>query len=615
MTQKSSFALTRRLFAVTLLAAASAQAVHAQSDARAAVVRSTATMSSAVAAQIDQVQQTLEARSAVQQKLSSNLYFAAQYQRGQALAGLDDMYASALDGAPIDASGSVSVDISATVTDRLLKLITANGGQLGYFSPADNTIRATLPVGALEAIAASPNVRHIAQADRMFNNVGSVTTQGYITHKANLAVNAGYDGTGVKVGVLSDSATATRVAALIASGDLGADTTVLSAGTGTDEGTAMMEIIHDLAPGAKLYFATANSTQATFAANIRALRAAGCDIIVDDVGYFAEGVFQDGTVAQAVNDVTDSGALYFSAAANSGSLTNGTSGTWEGDFVSGGAGAAPLPTTVTLHAFAPGQNYNVLTVAANYVYLKWADKLGASTNDYDMYVLNSTGTTILCTSATTQSGASDPVESCTKTTGSPANYPIGSRIVIAKKAAAATVALHLDTNRAGLTIPTTGATYGHGAAAKAVGVAAVYWNASRNGTKPFVGGAAVPTETFSSDGPRQIFFTPTGTAITAGAFTFASGGGTQLAKPDIAAADGAVSKTPTFSPFFGTSAAAPHAAAIAALVKSARPDYTNAQILNAMKATALDIRAAGVDRDSGSGLVMAWEAVQYALTH
>lgn len=62
-------------------------------------------------------------------------------------------------------------------------------------------------------------------------------------------------------------------------------------------------------------------------------------------------------------------------------------------------------------------------------------------------------------------------------------------------------------------------------------------------------------------------------------------------KPDIAAADGASAKTPGFLPFFGTSAAAPHAAAIAALIKSARPDYTAAQILTAMKATALDIRA------------------------
>ncbi len=64
-----------------------------------------------------------------------------------------------------------------------------------------------------------------------------------------------------------------------------------------------------------------------------------------------------------------------------------------------------------------------------------------------MYVLNAAGTSILCTSATTQSGLSDPLESCTKTTGTPANYPIGSRIVIAKKTAAVPVALHLDTNR------------------------------------------------------------------------------------------------------------------------------------------------------------------------
>ncbi len=126
------------------------------------------------------------------------------------------MYASARDAAPIDASGSVSVDISATVNEKLLNLITANGGRLGFFSAADKTIRATLPVAALETIAASASVRHIAPADRMFNNVGAVTSQGYIAHKANLVVGAGYDGTGVKVGVLSDSATAARVNALIA---------------------------------------------------------------------------------------------------------------------------------------------------------------------------------------------------------------------------------------------------------------------------------------------------------------------------------------------------------------------------------------------------------------
>jgi hypothetical protein len=70
------------------------------------------------------------------------------------------------------------------------------------------------------------------------------------------------------------------------------------AGSG-DEGTAMLEIVHDLAPGAQLYFATAVNSDASFAANILALKNTyGCDVIVDDVTYLAEGAFQDGPIAQ-----------------------------------------------------------------------------------------------------------------------------------------------------------------------------------------------------------------------------------------------------------------------------------------------------------------------------
>jgi len=72
-------------------------------------------------------------------------------------------------------------------------------------------------------------------------------------------------------------------------------------------------------------------------------------------------------------------------------------------------------------------------------------------------------------------------------------------------------------------------------------------------------------------------------------------------------------KTPGFLPFYGTSAAAPHAAAIAALVKGANPSLTNAQIKAIMVNTALDTMAVGVDRDSGYGITMALPAVQAAL--
>ena len=129
------------------------------------------------------------------------------------------------------------------------------------------------------------------------------------------------DGTGIKIGVLSDGVT--NLAASQASGDLGPVTVLPGQAGSGDEGTAMLEIIQDIAPGAQLFFATAFGGIASFAQNIRALRAAGCDIIVDDVFYFVETPFQDGqatgvasntnggVVIQAVNDVTASGALFF----------------------------------------------------------------------------------------------------------------------------------------------------------------------------------------------------------------------------------------------------------------------------------------------------------------
>ena len=113
-------------------------------------------------------------------------------------------------------------------------------------------------------------------------------------------------------------------------------------------------------------------------------------------------------------------------------------------------------------------------------------------------------------------------------------------------------------------------------------------------------------ETFSSDGPRRIFFEPDGTPITPG--DFSSTGGRLLRKPDLAAADHVTTATPGFTAFRGTSAAAPHAAALAALMLEAAGGPNNvspAQLLGAMEGAALDIEAAGRDRDSGAGIVIA----------
>ena len=389
--------------------------------------------------------------------------------------------------------------------------------------------------------------------------------------------------------------------------------TVLAGQAGSgDEGTAMLEIIHDMAPGTALGFATAGPSQAQFATNITNLRTvAGCDIIVDDFTYFAEAAFQDGTIAQAVNTVTAAGALYFSSAANSGNLTNVTSGTFEGDFVAS-ASTPPTPITtaeggpVVLHAFS-GNPYTTLTAASTFISLKWSDALGASSNDYDLFVMNSTGTTILAQSINVQSGTQDPVETVS------GSFPVGARIYIAKFSGVAR-ALRIDTNRGQIALAdgTDGSTFGHNAAASGFTAAAV--NVGTAGGGAFVGGATNPIEFYSSDGPRKIFYNPNGTAITPGNFLFNTNGGTTLAKVDLAASDCGSTGLPSFTPFCGTSAAAPTAASIAALIKSAKPTATNAQIKTALLNSALDIEAVGIDRDSGVGIVMAPAAVRGVLS-
>jgi hypothetical protein len=562
-----------------------------------------------------------------EQKMSSNLVLLSRQARNMPLGSL----ASMINTGTANADGKVGVEIGADLSPALMSSAVMtdilNGTDLPGDAYAQGKVHAQIDPSQLLALAANPDVKYINDADIGTTNVGSVTSQGYVTHTANKAYSIGIGGAGINIGVLSDSASAARVAALISSGDLPPNVTVLpgQASSGNDEGTAMMEIIHDLAPGANLFFATANGGQANFANNIRTLRFVyHCDIIVDDVTYFAEGAFQDGTVAKAVNDVVGDGALYFSAAANSGNLTFGTAGTWEGDFLNGGIASALINNAegapVLVHNFGTvglPKLFNVLKTSGSGISLKWSDPLAGATDDYDLFVLNSTGTAIKGVSFAAQTGTQDPFEfvsngtNCGTAQASGYCAAAGDQIVAVLYSGSAR-ALRLDMHRGTITIATAGSTFGHNAGANTMSMAATFWNSSKTGTKPFTG-AANPIESFSSDGPRKIFFNPDGTPITPGNVLFATNGGTTLQKPDATAADGVSTRTPGFLPFFGTSAAAPHAAAIAALVKSAKPGLTNTQIRSLLLNTTVDNMAPGADRDSGYGILMALPAVQATL--
>ncbi|HXJ76357.1 MAG TPA: S8 family serine peptidase, partial [Candidatus Dormibacteraeota bacterium] len=308
---------------------------------------------------------------------------------------------------------------------------------------------------------------------------------------------------------------------------------------------------------------------------------------------------QDGPIAQAVNDVCAAGTLFFSAAGNSGSVDHGTAGTWEGDFKDGG------PATVgrggRVHDFG-GATYNTVKAGGGIrrVDFFWADPLGHSTNDYDVYILDGTGA-VVRSSTNPQNGTQDPYEQIPF-------LNVGESIVIVKHSGADRY-MYLSSGRGYLTYNTPGNTRGHNATRTP--------NSFTVGATPvsspptvFTGGSANPVETFSSDGPRRMFFNPDGSAITPD--NFSSTGGIVVPKPDLTAADGVSSSVPGLNPFYGTSAAAPHAAAIAALLWSYSPFLTPAAMRTVLNGTALDIEGAGWDRTSGAGIVMAYPALAAA---
>ena len=535
-------------------------------------------------------------RTPAQRKLSSQLLDAAE----SAQAAGSDARRQARDA---DAKDEVvTVDIRADVTPAVLARIRALGGTVINSVPKYRAIRAQLPVTAIERLAALAAVQTIRPADEAVTRKDN-TTQGDVAHRATVArTTHRVDGTGIGIGVISDGVR--TLAARQASGDVPAQVTVLpgQAGAG-DEGTALLEIVYDLAPGADLYFATGNGGQARMAANIEALCEAGANVIVDDIGYLLESAFQDDIVAQGVNAAVADGCVFFSAGGNDGNLTHGTSGVWEGDYAAGSALVVDGQTVGTKHDFGGGVEANELEGrSVRTIILQWADPLGDSSNDYDLFLVNENGA-VLASSTDTQDGTQDPIEIIS----SPIFTYSGLSVVVVK-ASGANRYLRVQAHSGPLAVATAGTLYGHSAQENAISVAMVDVATAGGSDGVFDGTESVRSS--NSDGPRRIFFQPDGTAITSG--NFSATGGKLLQKPDLTAATCVATATPGFSPFCGTSAAAPHAAAIGALMLEAAggpEQVTLAQLRTAMTGAALDIEATGVDRDSGYGIVMAPAAV------
>jgi len=615
--------------------------------------------------QISALQAEKAARTPAQQRISSRLLYAAKIKRGQPIAaGVQSLKTHISE----DAAGLVLVDINAEVTNNVVAAINSLGGKIVNSHPEYNAIRASVPLLSLEQLASVAGVKYIGPAAEahlvtrggatnnpnapqqrwvssyfqpvaagktaastkaavlrsklqaalpaFYNSpafsplpgVGSVDTEGNKTHRADLArTTFGVNGSGIKIGVISDSDDGLEASQ--ANGNLG--TVTVLAGQdgrpGTGEGTAMLEIVHDIAPGSPLYFASAFGGEAQFANNIIALFNAGCRVIIDDVGYFDESPFQDGVIAQAVAYVTTHGALYFSSAGNSGNLDGKMGAAWEGDFVDSGVVAAGDANNGKAASFGNSGGHPITSNivsdgsgAGQYAWLFWADKAGGAANDYDLYEVDDAGD-VVDSSTNTQNGTQDPNESIRGVLD-------GDGLVVALYSGSPRfLHLALETDFGLLNVATVGHTAGHatvntpGAYGVAAAPASVGFDGTINGPYPNPFSTTSKVEAFSSDGPRRQFFLADGTAITPG--NFSSSGGIVLNKPDITAADGVTTSLSHFDPFFGTSAAAPHAGALAALLLSKAPALTPEQVRPLIIGSAIDIMQPGYDPESGYGIM------------
>ncbi|HEX7959809.1 MAG TPA: S8 family serine peptidase [Terriglobales bacterium] len=225
--------------------------------------------------------------------------------------------------------GKVGVDMYANDPASLRSSLASFGAE--NIKANGPLISAQVPVSALGKLAALSSLEYAdaVLAITRAASQGKVVSQGDAAMNADVArANSGLDGTGVTVGVMSDSygcnppafvpgAPNSTAAQDAATHDVAANVQVLEdLCPGTDEGRAMAQLVHDVAPGAGEKFHTAFNGQLDLAQGILDLQKAGSNVLVDDVIYFAENMFSDGIIAQAADAAVKKGAAYFSSAGN-----------------------------------------------------------------------------------------------------------------------------------------------------------------------------------------------------------------------------------------------------------------------------------------------------------
>jgi hypothetical protein len=446
----------------------------------------------------------------------------------------------------------------------------------------------------------------------------------------------------------------------------------------SDEGAAMAELVYDSAPGTTLFFHTGAGGPANFADGI--LRMAGddvrtvdaldnpVDIVVDDLRYpFNEPWYQVGLVAQAVERATQLGVTYFTAAGNSGDFAIRS----QFHDVSGADDENLLPSGNDLHRWSSGNGYLPIEVPPGesvQAILQWNQPWQSMRNgglefscevDLDMYLTRSANASGIDQTISPYGNSEGRLgKSAQGTTGYPAGDAI--EIIAYRNKSDRTETLYLAVDHfsgsqgdipqipgvkleftvefsatpgvkiTGINWPGRGffggtSIYAHGNHPDVITVGAVnYFDTLAYGTEVFQTNEIDPEVFSSRGGSFSTYFREDSDVDIISVF-----------KPDFCAPDG---NNTTFFPgfadngtaisdfdldgnpnFFGTSAAAPNAAAVAALMLDLNSNLTPQQIRAVLEQTADDVKghraAPGRDDISGAGIIRADQALEYVLAN
>ncbi len=470
-----------------------------------------------------------------------------------------------------DERGRLHVFVRVARSDASARDALARAGlEIELANERAKVVQGWLPRTALEAVASLDFVRRVTPPIYAEAAAGQVQTEGDAIHRADLLRALGIRGKGVRVGAISDGALDFQAAR--DAGELPGDVSILSPGDGY-EGTALLEIVHDLAPDAKLGFCSGRPTTPQTLLEFadcaqRLVDEFGADVIVDDVNFLGTPYFEDGLDAIAVGEAIAKGAVWVSAAANFGDSHYQATFVDSGDPLHShdfGGGDVTMPVRVPLG----GLN----------VYMQWADPFESVTDDYAVCIVN---------------GAEPGAESCSRRVD-PANpfevlfLPCSTAnacdvdIAIRLESGAAREVELFFTQRESYGPRQFGSArdsvFGHSAGRDVVSVAAI------NATDP----GYDDVTSYSSQGPVTLFFPEL----------------VRRAKPEVSAVDCvSLSGAGQFhSPFCGTSASAPHVAGVVALLRSAFATASVAEIRGALADGAVDVGAPGYEDRGGFGRV------------